>query len=78
MLLREFVCDDCGATVFAYNDGEQRTTCRVCLEIQGLKAREPMTAEQEATLREILGCVQVARRLPPARKPGASSIPPAG
>ena len=54
MIVHEFVCADCKANVFSFGGPEGQTVCRCCLTIREMKAREPMTPEQEMQLREIL------------------------
>jgi hypothetical protein len=56
MLVHEFVCGDCETEVFSFAPSDQGV-CQLCLEIREMKAREPMTPEAEAQLREILGVV---------------------
>jgi hypothetical protein len=56
MLPHEFVCADCKSQVFSYGGEPDATRCASCETILEMKAESGMTAEAEATLREILGC----------------------
>jgi hypothetical protein len=56
MIVHEFVCDDCETDVVSFG-GPEATCCHDCLMVREMKAREPLTPEQEAKLREILGNV---------------------
>lgn len=54
MLIREFVCADCKATVFTFSpELEERTRCFPCETLRRMKL--DCTPEQIAALREILG-----------------------
>ena len=58
MEAHEFVCGDCESNVYRYGgDWSQDRLCSSCELVREMKARGPMTAEAEATLREILGCI---------------------
>jgi hypothetical protein len=61
MLVHEFVCADCDTQVFGFGGDPDATLCHCCLTIREMKARGPMTAYQEAALREILHCVIPAK-----------------
>ena len=52
----EFVCADCKADVFSFVGENGQTRCASCEIIAELKARDGMTPEAEASLREIMGC----------------------
>lgn len=62
MLLHEFRCADCETDVFSFGGPPDQKICRCCEEIREMKARAPMTEEQEAALREIMHCVVPIRR----------------
>lgn len=62
-MIHEFVCADCQAEVFTF-DAPDAKVCRSCQMIRDMKARDPMTPEQEAALREILHCVIRVRKGP--------------
>jgi hypothetical protein len=57
MLIHDFVCADCEVEVFSFGGDPDAKVCQSCLTIREMKARDPMTPEQEAKLREILGNV---------------------
>ena len=57
MEAHEFVCADCEANVFSFIGVPDDKLCAPCKTIRDMKASAPMTAEAEATLREMLGCV---------------------
>jgi hypothetical protein len=60
--LHEFVCADCDVDVFSFGGPAVQTRCASCATIREMKARDPMTSEAEAALREILGCVIPVRK----------------
>jgi hypothetical protein len=52
----EFVCADCKSDVFSFGGPDTSTRCASCEVVQELKARDGMSPEAEAELRELLGC----------------------
>ena len=62
MVVHEFVCADCDVDVFSFGGPAVQTRCASCATIREMKARDPMTSEAEAALREILGCVIPVRK----------------
>ena len=70
MEVHEFVCADCESDVVSFGGPAEQTRCASCETIRDMKEREPMTAEAEAALRAILGCV-----LPVSTKPGPNKEP---
>ena len=54
--VHEFVCADCKADVFSFGGEPEATRCASCEVVQELKARDGMSPEAEAELRELLGC----------------------
>jgi hypothetical protein len=70
LVVHEFVCADCEVDVFSFGGPAEQTRCASCQTIRDMKARDPMTPEAEAALREILGCV-----IPVSRKPGPNKDP---
>jgi hypothetical protein len=64
----EFVCADCEVDVFSWGGPPNPTVCQACLTIRDMKARDPMTPEAEAALREILGNVIPIDALRPRRR----------
>ena len=63
MLVHEFVCGDCEAEVFSFGGVPDAKLCQSCVTIREIKARDAMSPEAEAALREILGCVRPIRQL---------------
>jgi hypothetical protein len=62
LVVHEFVCADCESDVFSFGGPTVQTRCASCATIREIKARDPMTSEAEAALREILGCVIPVRK----------------
>jgi hypothetical protein len=54
--VHEFVCADCKADVYSFGGEPEATRCASCEVVQELKARDGMSPEAEAELRELLGC----------------------
>ena len=54
--VHEFVCVDCKSDVFSFGGEPEATRCASCEVVQELKARDGMSPEAEAELRELLGC----------------------
>ena len=65
MVVHEFVCADCESDVCSFGGPEDETLCHSCQTVREMKASMGgMTPVQEATLREILGCVIPVRKGP--------------
>jgi hypothetical protein len=56
MAPHEFVCADCKADVFSFSERMKPPYCASCEMVRDLKARDGMSPEAEAELRELLGC----------------------
>lgn len=56
-MIHEFVCADCEVEVFSFGGDPEAKVCQSCLTVREMNARDPLTPEAEAALREILGCV---------------------
>ena len=53
---REFICDDCGTSVFEFGITSGPNVCHGCQTIREMKAKCQLTPKQEADLRKILHC----------------------
>jgi hypothetical protein len=56
LVVHEFVCADCKVDVFCWSGPVAPTRCAPCETVRDIKARDRMSPEAEAELRELLGC----------------------